>query len=319
MSFINSTTLAMAGPGTPTSPTSTSTEAGLIGLGLGLPVSAMHVSAGSDGKNQGSYPEPIQRPKQPLVGLGLGLPTDELHTTFRVQPMIGLGIYVPDWEVVDDREEGEEVQPLPSPPLLPTRRESPYRIGVILDDDEFPPSFPIFTPPMVESPEAGHTLHPILSPIAIRPPFMTAPSASELPIPFAQQPSGVGLGLGLPSDEEADEPITTTTSSVGDTEGSSEPGTPRTPFVFHPVTPLKGSNGEFTVSEEECSEELIRSPAFTPYVPNVFSPTSASEAEMEVYYHLPSNLFASPDLGARHYKSPMDYGFYYEADTYSCS
>ncbi|THH29425.1 hypothetical protein EUX98_g4751 [Antrodiella citrinella] len=215
MSIINSTTFAMAGPGS-----TTSTEAGLFGLGLGLPTGVLQstfaVSATSNGTQTvgSAYPEPIQRPKKPLVGLGFELPTDK-EEGVSVRPMIGLGIYNAGWEVVDDREEEErEDDETSSRPLLPARRTSPYHVKVILDDDVFPPLNSIFTPPLPspspgESPAAEEYEHTFIRPFRALPPFMCAPSPSELPIPFASQlSSNAGSSLGQ-SDQTSYFPTTT--------------------------------------------------------------------------------------------------------------
>lgn len=307
MSFVNNTTLAMAGPGNSTT-TQTSTDAGLIGLGLSLPDALHHVTA-SNG-SQGRFPGVIQRPKKPLVRLGLGLPTDENQSTITVErPTVGLGIYVPgspQWPVVDDREEEDE-QTLLSPPLLPTRRESPYRVGlgVILDDDEFPPPCPIFTPAVLQEETPGVSEveeWPFFTTRLERPAFMNAPSASELPTPrFPQQTSGAGLGIEVDlisfETDDDDEP----TPSSGNTS-SSEPGTPRTPYVFQSSpSEMFGSGGENHVSEE------------SPFHFTVFSPTPVPATETEAYYHLPSNLLDSPDSVASYYKGLMDRGVVFES------
>ncbi|TCD61916.1 hypothetical protein EIP91_007708 [Steccherinum ochraceum] len=311
----------MAGPGNYAAPAVSEIEAG---LGLGLPSGPLHttfrVASDDDGSSQrsrGSYPGHVTHPEQHLVGLGLGLPTDEpLRTSFRrdTKPLIGLGIHISGWEVVDDREDeeglfgdeeligyGEEhpsEEEMTSPPLLPTRRESPFRIELIVDDDEFPPSNSIFTPPAVsesEDEEEGlpgyFPVRPLLN--IRRPTFMTAPSASELPIPFAHTPSGtgcVGCKVLASFNEEVDDQCTYTSGCNAEEDlyvnepadascapCSPPPVRPLRPFVFpsyYTLTP--------TLLEDERCEV---------YAPQ---PVRPAEQQSEAHFHLPSDLLVSP-------------------------
>ncbi|KAH8100766.1 hypothetical protein BXZ70DRAFT_935738 [Cristinia sonorae] len=311
-----------------------------------------------------TYPEPIQRPtKKSSVGLGIQMP----------QPSVGLGIYLSGWEVVDDREEEDDNTP-PSPPLLPTRRESPYHITTIVDDDVFPPPSNIFTPPPPcevedseddygeeeydedlehyheesehyedeeQSPEIDHPRRFIP-----RPPFMSAPSASELPLPreFLRQRRSSPPSPS-PSENESDDGgrwyLDTTDDEIYDPamntaihrtpghrhirsymdydpqydeyyfvhehcycvgEQASEPsdiqpGTPRSPFVFRPFSPVEADR---LAGDYMDSPVLMRPPPFMQYGPDVFTPAYEEE---EPHYHLPAGLLDYPDYSTHIYEN----------------